>query len=258
MSKRYKFKQGELTQTEIQQQLAKRLDTRFENRSRKIELLLVGQVAVPFALLLAMMFRGWGRGLSLTPMLIPIILNAVWAIYIVLAHRLTLAHTTQQPIPNKEHFLSLYNSMWLRFWEGGLGLLVSTAFLWGAMELWMAKGFADSLVPIILLSSFCVVLVFVYIQHDWVTKVVIEGPAMYPRVWKLIAIFFVLLVGLPLLSGFGRMMQVSIGREETIKLLIWPFIIILWIFAVGTAILGIFAILIGQAQYRQWRDLLDS
>jgi hypothetical protein len=254
MCRRPKLKRGKLTQVEIQEQLVVRFDTRFKNRSDKFKILLMGQLALLFMLAFVFMFRS-GRELSLKPTLILIIVNAIWTIIIAIAHYVTLTRTMQQEASEKEYNLDLCNSMWLRVWEGGLGLLISTAILWGAVELWLFRGVVDSLVPVILVTSFFAVLAFVCIQHGWIVKVIVEGPSIHPKVWMLIAVFWGLIFVLPVFRGVGIIMQVSVGKEETINLMLWPFIVILWTLAVGIALLSMFAIFISQAQYHQWREL---
>jgi hypothetical protein len=227
-----------LTSAEIQQQLAIRLDTRFGDSGRKIQLLLVGQLIVVFALAFVLMGRVWGRGLSPAPLLIPIALNAIWAIFIALAHHWTLIYKNRQEI-HQESDLLLYNSMWVRFWQGGLGLLTSGVIIWGAIELWITRGNASNFVPIILLLSWIVVLALGFIRRDWIAKVVVEGRPVHRRTWKLITIFGGVLFVSPVLSGVGRMMQVSIGKEITMLLLLGPFIVIIWVLAVSITILSI-------------------
>lgn len=187
---------------------------------------------------------------SLWPLLVASVINAGWVIFVSIGHRSISEADYLALLPGERVRRLYYESMWWRLYQGGLGIYVSGAIVWGVVEISVRFSFF-AVLPW-LLGSYLLCLVFCFYKRWWIAQVFTEGAKKHKWFRPLVTITFGVIGLIPILGGVARMVQVSEGEEAVQQILFPVFAASLWVLAITTLVLSVIAFLIAYAQYQQW------
>ncbi len=236
-------------ENEIQKQLVVRYDPGFlfEKTSR----IFAGYLA----LLLFSAFVFMGRQLSeksLWPLLLLILGGCFWGMYISISHK---------SIPEKVFFnLStqerdsriVYDSMWTRTYQAGIGFLVSGLLIWGMIEIGLSQNLFSTLK--ILVAVYIIFILFCIVRVQSLTKLAVEGPRKHKWLAVIFASFFIFVSVIQALPGLTNVVRVQSG-QSALEIFILPLMTALTIFASFIFLISQFAANIAKVQYVEWKKL---
>jgi len=242
---------SQLTFDEAKQRLVQNVDDRLLNPRERHSLLLMTMIAVPFVLSFAYFARR-SREASLWPFVPVIILYLLWNLGIYLGHRPILFTEYEGLSADEKERRVLYDSMWWRLFQTGLGGFIVLGFLWGTIE---ASLHYDVIwLPTLLIILFLVFLICILYYRKRIAIVYAEGFHTHKRLNRVISIVVGIFATAPILIGISNMMRVQMGQENMVKALLPLLIFLLMIFVMTISIMTLLAFMMSYVQYDAWKN----
>lgn len=242
---------SQLTFDEAKQRLVQRVDVRLLNPRERHSLLLVAMIAVPFVLGFAYFARS-SREAPLWPFVPVIILYLLWNLGIYLGHRpISLTEYEDLSADEKERRV-LYDSMWWRLFQTGLGGFIVLGFLWGTIE---ASLHYDVIwLPTLLIILFLVFLICILYYRKRIAIVYAEGFHTHKRLNRVISMVVGIFATAPILIGISNMMRVQMGQENMVKVILPLWIFLMMAFVMTISIMTLLAAAMSYVQYDAWKN----
>lgn len=236
---------------EVKQRLVQNVDVRLSDPHGRRSLFLIAMLAVLFALGPAYFPRS-SRDVPMWPFMLIVILWLVWNLGIYLGHRpISLTEFEALPAEEKERRV-LYDSMWWRLFQTGLGGFIVLGFLWGTIE---ASLYYDVIwLPTLLIFFYLVFLICIVYYHKKIATVYVEGFHTHKHLVRLIGIVFGIFAVAPILIGISNMLRVQMGQEAMVKVLLPVLIVLMLTLVIVVSIMSLLAFTMSYVQYIAWKQ----
>ncbi len=250
------------TQEELERVLAQERavrDLRFlANRREKWKVLLLGGIIGSCFISLMPTIIIWDFG-SFRWWALLSLPGILWTLFIGLAHRSISWETFKKMSPEEKEIRYLYESFWMRLWQGGFGVYVSLILLlgsilfayWGQHDL---PGHRQLLAWGLGLGYGLVMGALWRRRWAWILILEKKGSAR-SLFWRIaFTVLSLALLTLLLSPGIYRWMEVLLGKERADTVMSPIFLAVTWLLAIGVGFFSLLGLVIAVTQYRVWRE----
>jgi hypothetical protein len=242
---------SQLTFDEAKQRLVQKVDVRFQTAHERRSLFLVAIIIMPMALGPAY-FPRYSREAPMWPFIPLIILYLLWNLGIYLRYR-PISFTEYKALSTEEKERRvLYDSMWMRLFQTGIGGFIVIGFLWGTIE---ASLYYEVIwLPTLLIILFLVFLICILYYRKRIAIVYAEGFHTHKRLNRVISIVVGIFATAPILIGISNMMRVQMGQENMVKVILPLWIFLMLAFVMTISIMTLLAVTMSYVQYDVWKN----